>query len=278
MRRQGWLVLVLMLAATGCQSDIPRGMPLCVMTYSIQHAAGGLDRIRAEIAGYEPDILCIQGAKRDAEKNQIAELANHFGYVWADGKVMDIDGGEEVSGILSRYALSRTRVIDMPGDRNIGLVARVAAPSQPIWVVCMALTPNHRVDPIGLTRAETRRGRQAERILEATSDLDAPVIVAGTLNSTPLSGVYRALAGRWTDCHFALDALAPATYPNFIPAFRFDYVFASDQFYPTKAFVSPLGSSDHRAVIVYLYMKAAQTQPSTTAWVPPRAVALERSR
>ena len=221
------------------------------------------------LAQVQPDILCIQGAKRDDTANQIAALAKHFGYVWAYGKTADLDAGEEVCGILSRYKVSGARVIDLPDDRNVGLVARVAWPSRPIQVVCLALSPNTRIDPIGLAEAEARRARQADRILDATDKLAAPVIVAGTLNSTPLSPVYRRLASRWTDCHFALDALAPPTYPNLIPAFRFDYVFASEQFHPSQAFISPPGASDHRAVIVYLYLKAAQTRPSATACAPP---------
>jgi len=222
-----------------------------------------------KIAGYEPDILCIQGAKRGEQVNQIAKLANHFGYDWACGTAVAATKDEIVNGILSRYKVSDSRVIDATEDGKVGLLARVAWPSQPIWVVSIALSPTLRVDPIGLTQAEAQRVRQVDRILDVTGKLAAPVIVAGTLNSTPLGGVYRRMASRWTDCHFALDALAPATYPNFIPAFRFDYVFASERFYPTQAQVSAAGPSDHRAVIVYMRLKATDTQPATTAQACP---------
>ena len=270
MRWRQWSVLGLVAAAVGCQSDIPHGRPLRLMTYSIQYAAGGLDRIKAEIASYEPDILCLQGAKLEAHVNQVVELANHFGYYRAFGKAVDLDKGQDINGILCRYKVADARVIDMPSDRNLGLAVRVAWPSQDIWVVSMALTPNRSLlNPIALTQDETLRARQADRINEVASKLAGPVIVAGTLHSTPLSIVYQRMAARWTDCHFSLDALAPATYPNFVPLYRFDYVFASEHFYPSQAQISSAGASDHRAVIVDLYLKAVETQPAATAWAHP---------
>ena len=263
-----WSVLVLLGSAVGCQ-DIPHGRPLRVMTYSIQSAAGGLDRIRADIASYEPDILCIQGARRQGATNQVAELADRLGYFWAHGKAAPLDKGEEINGILCRYQVTDAHALEMPDDRNVGLMAHVAWPYQDICVVSMALTPNSRLDPPGLIQIEAQRARQVDRILEAVGEQPAPVIVAGTLNSTPLSIVYQRMASRLTDCHFSLDALAPATYPKYVPLFRFDYVFASEQFYPTQAQISPAGASDHRAVIVDLYVKPIETQPAATAWAHP---------
>ena len=269
MRLRRWRVVFLLGTALGCQSELPHTMPLRVMTYSIQHAAGGLDRIEAQIASYEPDIVCIQAAKKEGNTNQIEKLANYFGYYRAYGKAADLANGEEINGILSRYKVTDARVIDMPDDRNVGLLAKVAWPSQEIWVASISLTPNSRIDPIGLAQAETQRARQADRILAVTEEADGPVIVAGTLSSTPLSIVYQRMARRLTDCHFRLDVLAPPTYPNLIPAFRFDYVFASEQFSPEQAEISAAGPSDHRAVIVFLRLTPPETQPSATAWAYP---------
>jgi len=182
-----------LLSAAGSAAEIR------VLCWNLHHGVGedgklDLPRIAALIKAQQPDVVALQEVdnkcRRSGSVDQAAELAKLTGMTGVFGKAMDHDGGEYGQAILSKHPLGATKVHRLPGDGEprIGFEAVVTIGGKALRMVSVHL--DHQQD--------ARRLKQAEALVAALSESDAPLILAGDFNDVPGSPVLKAFAARWT--------------------------------------------------------------------------------
>jgi endonuclease/exonuclease/phosphatase family metal-dependent hydrolase len=166
-----------------------------LLTYNIHKCIGGLDRrydperVRATIAHYEPDIVCLQevdhAVRRSNVDRQVDLLGDLLGMrhrtYFANVKVRG--GGEYGNAILSRFPLTETTNIDLtigPKKRRSVLHARYRVRLDGHGTRTLHVYNMH----LGLSGAE--RKLQLRRFLESHPFVglhqSTPIVVCGDLN------------------------------------------------------------------------------------------------
>jgi len=170
-----------------------------VLCWNLHHGVGedgklDLPRIAELIKAQRPDVVALQEVdkqcRRSGSADQAAELAKLTGMTGVFGKAMDHDGGEYGQAILSKHPIGETKVHRLPGDREprIAFEAMVTIDGKMLRMVSVHL--DHQED--------ARRLKQAEALVAALSESDAPMILAGDFNDVPGSPPVKAFAARWT--------------------------------------------------------------------------------
>jgi endonuclease/exonuclease/phosphatase family metal-dependent hydrolase len=249
---------------TGCADATRRPGPLRVIDLNMLHGFPAfarldarIDRIAAEIARLDADVVLLQEVPWTARSGSVAdELAarlrmNHlFLRANANRRAILFEEGE---AILSRFPLRASRGTELPWgtdffEHRVALSAVAETPWGPIGLVATHLSGT----PSGTSAA------QVEALSRFVGDPRVPTIVGGDFNATPASPPIRALATRWT------DALAAAEPPDLGPtccvddltaapgaplAERIDYLWLAGPA-PTlvaaqRILVEPAGSAGH---------------------------------
>lgn len=94
-----------------------------------------------------------------------------------------------------------------------------------------------------LRSTAARRQEQVEALLRLKAQEDTAFVLAGDLNSTPVSRPLRTLRQELTDVRGTGLGLS---FPARFPLWRIDYILASRHFKPGASAVVPTGASDHR--------------------------------
>lgn len=210
---------------------------LKIATYNIgkNDASGNVTDFTAlnqAVKNINADIITVveidNKTARSQKIDQLKEIAdaNHLHYAF--GKALDFDGGEYGLGILSRYPIQHTQVINLPSgkaEQRATLLAQIAVPGFDSPVVVMAAHLDWQKDP-------TVRLMQARHLLDVSIG-DAPSdfkdiassikILAGDFNSTrdeqPLREIryfFNAVEKQGTDYR---------TWPAVNPAIDLDHIF-----------------------------------------------------
>ena len=96
------------------------------------------------------------------------------------------------------------------------------------------------------------RAAQVDSIADVIADARARCIVCGDFNDTPMSYVYRTMAGGLNDAFSKSGSGYSLTFRGFFNTLRFDYVLCSDSFDPVSYEVPQVEYSDHLPVVVRL--------------------------
>ena len=193
------LRLLSLLLAAGSLSAAEPAAEIRVLCWNLHHGVGedgklDLPRIAALIKAQRPDVVALQEVdnkcRRSGSVDQAAELAKLTGMTGVFGKAMDHDGGEYGQAILSKHPIGATKVHRLPGDGEprIAFEAAVTIDGKALRMVSVHL--DHQQDE--------RRLKQAEALVAALSESDAPLILAGDFNDTPGSPPLKAFAACWT--------------------------------------------------------------------------------
>ena len=246
---------------------------LKVATYNIgkNDASGSVTdftTLNAAVKNINADIITVveidNKTARSQKVDQLKEIAdaNHLHYAF--GKALDFDGGEYGVGILSKYPIQRSQVVNLPSgkaEQRAVLMAQIAVPGFDSPVVMMATHLDWQKDP-------TVRLMQARYLLDlsigdAASDFkdiaSSIKILAGDFNSTrdeqPLQEIryfFNAVEKQGTDYR---------TWPAVNPAIDLDHIFTfKGQKWNVKQMTIPHDSanftwsaaSDHLPVIAEL--------------------------
>ena len=96
------------------------------------------------------------------------------------------------------------------------------------------------------------RAAQVDSIADVIADARARCIVCGDFNDTPMSYVYRTMAGGLNDAFSKSGSGYSHTFRGFFNTLRIDYVLCSDSFDPVSYEVPQVEYSDHLPVVVRL--------------------------
>ena len=236
---------------------------ISVLTYNIHHAnppsREGLidvDGIARVIREQAPDLVALQEVDVHTKRSgvsldQARAIAERTGMTAYFAKAIPYAGGEYGVAILSRYPVVDWKNIPLPLDSSTRGEPRTLA-------MATVKLPNGKQLVFACTHldaqgADTNRQLQIRKILELTSQLSLPIVIAGDFNAVPESHVMKQFDSRFTrscsqDCGYTIPEVNPTRtidYIGFAPANAFrvkthqviDESYASDH-RPVKAVLS----------------------------------------
>jgi len=238
--------------------------PMVVMTFNIWGYSESVETARAIVYDEVPDVLALQELSPEMATVVVEELGDIYPYrEFVFGT--DPDSGV---GVLSHYPVQQV-ASQVSGWRVQALRVVVGERSFTLYNIHPAVSNVLAYLEDGDSLAEGMEASWREReaqIRELVADIesrDEPVIVAGDLNSTDQSTVYRLLDGELSDAHRVSGWGLGHTFPAYggswrgIPIIarqmRIDMVFYSDEFVALSCSVgSAHGESDHLPVLAEL--------------------------
>ena len=217
---------------------------LRVLSYNVRSLRDDAQAVSTVIRACEPDVVCIQEAPRFLRwRSKCAALARESGLVV-------VTGGRPAAAMLVLVAL-RVRVLDAADillSRKRGLHQRgIALATLELNNASFAVASVH----LDLDAAERRR--HVDEIIERTSKVAAPLIVAGDINEEPHAPAWRALAERYTDAYAASASGGEFTYSAVDPVRRIDGIFVDPSIEVVSCGVPDVPgierASDHRPLL-----------------------------
>jgi endonuclease/exonuclease/phosphatase family metal-dependent hydrolase len=251
------LLLLILLALTGCAKTPTEPRQITVMTYNIHHAEGtdgklDLERIAGVIRSADADFVALQevdvGTKRTHGVNQARELGRLTRMRPFFSAAMPFQGGQYGNAILSRFSTpsGHWRAVQLPHQPGGRREPRAA-----VSVAIVELTEfisthlDHTPEP-------SDRLAQAEAINRelAREGDDTPAILAGDFNCTPDSPPMVELLKQWT-----LVSGGGPSIPSSQPSKSIDHVLVRPaerwRVVSSRVIDEPV-ASDHRPVVVTL--------------------------
>ena len=217
-----------------------------VMTYNVrsffgESGASNVDDIVRLIGEYDPDIVCMQyGAslfilsKYRILRSGIVLTPNTS--VWADLLI-----GDDTVRVFNNHLRSTAiKAADNEYITNRDFISDTAREVK-IRSIVSRLRENSIL-----------RAAQVDSIADVIADARARCIVCGDFNDTPMSYVYRTMAGGLNDAFSKSGSGYSHTFRGFFNTLRIDYVLCSDSFDPVSYEVPQVEYSDHLPVVVRL--------------------------
>lgn len=250
------------------------------MTYNVrsffgESGASNVDDIVRLIGEYDPDIVCMQEFNaRLAEKSDDFALLDEKYESAAFGRTQAPDSLYGASlFILSKYRILCSGIVLTPntsvwadlliGDDTVRVfnnhlrsTAIKAADNEYItnrdFISDTAREVKIRSIVSRLRENSILRAAQVDSIADVIADARARCIVCGDFNDTPMSYVYRTMAGGLNDAFSKSGSGYSHTFRGFFNTLRIDYVLCSDSFDPVSYEVPQVEYSDHLPVVVRL--------------------------
>ncbi|MBX5480257.1 MAG: endonuclease/exonuclease/phosphatase family protein [Myxococcaceae bacterium] len=227
--------------------------PLRVMTFNIQSARAGLDAVAALIRAQDADVVALnevdRGTTRAHGLNQAEELARRAGYDhFVFFRATSLFGGDYGVALLSRYEILDRAQFRLPTPRG----------AEPRTVGRVVLAIDGRPFSVYVTHLSNAPARSAVRTLQARFIARLmhgdpfPRMLMGDFNDEAESPALLLLKRRFADAFALAGEGSPSTYPLPFPLadLRLDYVLASRELQPRRAFVVRQLASDHYPVVV----------------------------
>jgi endonuclease/exonuclease/phosphatase family metal-dependent hydrolase len=245
---------------------------LRVMTFNIQSAIRGLDKVAEVIRSASPDIVALQevdvGSRRAMGMDQPAELARRTGLPYfAHFRTTDLYGGAYGVALLSRFPLESVEQHPLPVEPG----------TEPRTVARVAMKVHGQDVSVYVTHLTRRpfnggiRVRQSAAIMKLMEQDPRPKLLMGDMNDTPDSGSLRLFMRELSDVFSLRGEGAPDTYPlPIIPNLRIDYVLACDRFMPKRSKVLRVKASDHYPVMADLTLLEPMKAPTAEVVQRPR--------
>lgn len=225
------------------------------MTYNVRSLRDDADAVARVIRAAQPDVVCIQEAPRFLRwRAKAASLSRRAG-------LLSVTGGAPASGNL----ILCTMGVDVLGSWDIALSREPGLHQRGVAVALMscrglqfAIAGTHldlRSEP------RVRHVAQIEQALAVALPAGTPVIVAGDMNDTPGSPVWKALTAHRVDAAAAVSTDHDVTFSAQSPRRRIDGIFVDRRFSVRRVEVvdSPdvLIASDHRPLVADLELPAS---------------------
>lgn len=240
----------------GASDASPGTRTLRVMSFNIKTGSeSSLAQVAKAITAETPDLVGLQEVdeltNRSGKVKQAEELAKLTGMPnFYFGASFDFDGGKYGVAILSKFPLSKSRVVRMDDHttRGNGIEPRIAAVAE-----VEALGKRINFASMHASLVQSERALNAERVVSALMANQLPSIVVGDMNENPggrIAGVFTK-AGL-VDAHAEKDAspISGLTIPSSIPLRRIDFVYKAAAFGKTRdSWVPNTTVSDHRPVM-----------------------------
>jgi endonuclease/exonuclease/phosphatase family metal-dependent hydrolase len=206
---------------------------LKILTYNV-HSCTGTDRrldperIAEVIAVLKPDIIGLQeldvGRRRTGGTDQAHTIASFLAMEYHFHAALHVEEERYGDAILTALPTRMVKTGTLPsvGEQRGALWVEIEIGGQKLQVFNTHL---------GL-RGKDRMAQMAVLLgpdwLGAPDYGNAPRILIGDLNSTPLTRTYKTAAGKLRDAQLSLGGRARATFPSRFPLLRLDHVFVSE--------------------------------------------------
>ena len=255
-----------------------------VMTYNVrsffgESGASNVDDIVRLIGEYDPDIVCMQefNARLAEKSDDFALLDEKYEKKYESAAFGRTQAPDSLYGaslfILSKYRILRSGIVLTPntsvwadlliGDDTVRVfnnhlrsTAIKAADNEYItnrdFISDTAREVKIRSIVSRLRENSILRAAQVDSIADVIADARARCIVCGDFNDTPMSYVYRTMAGGLNDAFSKSGSGYSHTFRGFFNTLRIDYVLCSDSFDPVSYEVPQVEYSDHLPVVVRL--------------------------
>ena len=251
-----------------------------VMTYNVRgfYGENGLSSVGDVlqlIGDHNPDIICLQefNARLAGQSDEFALLDEKYeSAVFGRTQAPDSLYGAPLV-ILSKYRILRSGVVLTPGtsvwadlligddtirvfNNHLRSTAIKAADNEYItnrdFISDTAREVKIRSIVSRLRENSILRAAQVDSIADVIADARARCIVCGDFNDTPMSYVYRTMAGGLNDAFSKSGSGYSHTFRGVFTTLRIDYVLCSDSFDPVSYEVPQVEYSDHLPVVVRL--------------------------
>ncbi|WP_272521151.1 endonuclease/exonuclease/phosphatase family protein [Providencia sp. PROV202] len=230
-----------------------------------------LDELSKAIAKIDADVIVLteidNKTARSKKVNQLEEIAKANKMDFAFGKALDFDGGEYGVGILSKYKIEKSQVVNLPSggaEQRVVLLSQITKPGFDSPIIIMGTHLDWQKDP-------TIRIDQVRHILDATigdtetgfDNIAASIkILAGDFNSTAKEQPIQEISYFWDPVE--KKGVNYRTWPAVNPAIDIDHIFTyKGQVWDVKTMTIPTDSkdfqwskvSDHLPVIAELELQ-----------------------
>ncbi|MFQ7502636.1 MAG: endonuclease/exonuclease/phosphatase family protein [Alistipes finegoldii] len=251
-----------------------------VMTYTVrsffgESGASSVGDVLQLIGDHNPDIICLQefNARLAGQSDEFALLDEKYeSAVFGRTQAPDSLYGAPLV-ILSKYRILRSGVVLTPGtsvwaDLLIGddtirvfnnhlRSTAIKAADNDYLTSRGFLSDTAREDKLRSMAGRFRensvlRAAQVDSIAVVVEAWRSRCIVCGDFNDTPMSYVYRTMAGGLNDAFSKSGSGYSHTFRGFFNTLRIDYVLCSDSFDPVSYEVPQVEYSDHLPVVVRL--------------------------
>lgn len=230
-----------------------------------------LDELSKAIAKIDADVIVLteidNKTARSKKVNQLEEIAKANKMDFSFGKALDFDGGEYGVGILSKYKIEKSQVVNLPSggaEQRVVLLSQITKPGFDSPIIIMGTHLDWQKDP-------TIRIGQVRHILDATigdtetgfDNIAASIkILAGDFNSTAKEQPIQEISYFWDPVEKKGGNYR--TWPAVNPAIDIDHIFTyKGQVWDVKTMTIPTDSkdfqwskvSDHLPVIAELELQ-----------------------
>ncbi|EUC97241.1 endonuclease/exonuclease/phosphatase family protein [Providencia alcalifaciens] len=230
-----------------------------------------LDELSKAIAKIDADVIVLteidNKTARSKKVNQLEEIAKANKMDFAFGKALHFDGGEYGVGILSKYKIEKSQVVNLPSggaEQRVVLLSQITKPGFDSPIIIMGTHLDWQKDP-------TIRIGQVRHILDATigdtetgfDNIAASIkILAGDFNSTAKEQPIEEISYFWNPVE--KKGVNYRTWPAVNPAIDIDHIFTyKGQVWDVKNMTIPTDSkdfqwskvSDHLPVIAELELQ-----------------------
>lgn len=229
------------------------------------------DKLNQAIGKIDADVIVVtevdNKTARSHKINQIETIAKANKMYFTFGKALDFDGGEYGVGILSKFPIEKSKVVNLPSgdaEQRIVLLSQISKPGFDSPIIIMGTHLDWQKDP-------TIRIGQVRHILDATigdtdtgfDNIAASVkILAGDFNSTANEQPIQELRYFWNPVE--KEGVNYRSWPAVNPAIDIDHIFTfKGQVWDVKNIDIPKDSqeftwsqvSDHLPVIAELELQ-----------------------
>ena len=232
------------------------GSTFTAATYNVISLASDPQRVRAEIAALDADIVGLEELGPVHAQVFAADLAALYPYqvTYPNPQVAGV-------GLLSRYPITEEMMFRPLPDLMYCLRAVVDVDGAPVTVYVVHPRPPQQVTSPFTYDDAMRNAEIAVLVNDYLAHESGPLIVLGDFNMTDQSDAYRQMDARLHDAFreagrgmgFTFPVSIRSTIRLFPPLLRIDYIWHSDQISVRAISVADdSGSSDHYPVVARL--------------------------
>ncbi len=240
----------------------PAAPGLRVMTWNVQRAYHGVDRVARVIADLQPAVVALQEVSRPgAERTDLVtrleadgalrcSFSPYYPEPDSPGVALCVDPAITLTRIQRRTYHSQGRWSYLFAEAAVdGRTVNLIVPH----LVAFAISEvdplrDHRIVINRLTWASRWHHFEVAELLRLVAGFHDPTIMAGDFNSAPGLALHQRIRARMVDAFAAKGRGLGATYRFGLPI-RIDYIYLGGGITPRWAGVGPAGHSDHRPVV-----------------------------
>jgi endonuclease/exonuclease/phosphatase family metal-dependent hydrolase len=238
--------------------------------------------ILSSIESKNPDVICLQECYWNEQENsffhwgQDVRLKDYFPCERVTHTLSD--GSHFGVVILSKFPIRFKGTVPFENDVNnfavyadvdtpLGLVRFYSVHFQSFRLKDSELKlfdENLAVDEIQnnslpllvqLYRANLKREKQVDRLMQSMNDCQYPVVLCGDFNDSPSSNTYYKLTRHLNDSYSEANIGVGATYNGPLPGMRIDYILHDERLAVSTCEKLEVNSSDHDALLAIVGLK-----------------------